>query len=239
MKHLTKLLALLLILVSGLSQAQIIRSGKITYERRTNLHKKYPDEETRRWIGNEKYRYDNFTLYFNDTMSVFMPDAAPSQGRGEWATIKNTHITFLNQGMRHSLMNVMGEEAIIVDVLKKRSYKRLGKKREIAGFKCQMMRFDLNDSTRFYVWYSDAILPSVGPETYLGLPGAILGLATEDGGVVYFAQKVEVMMPDFRDLTPRYKTAKAKTEEEMRLFLMEKMTGSPWISMVVRELFMW
>jgi len=172
-------------------------------------------------------------------MSVFMPDAAPSQGRGEWATIKNTHITFLNQGMRHSLMNVMGEEAIIVDVLKKRSYKRLGKKREIAGFKCQMMRFDLNDSTRFYVWYSDAILPSVGPETYLGLPGAILGLATEDGGVVYFAQKVEVMMPDFRDLTPRYKTAKAKTEEEMRLFLMEKMTGSPWISMVVRELFMW
>jgi GLPGLI family protein len=226
-------------LLAAGAQAQMVRAGKISFERKTNLHKKFPDEETRRWIGKEKYRYDNFVLYFNDTMSVFVFEDSPSSGRGDWATVKNNHITFLNQGIRHSLLNIMGEEAVIVDAVKRRPFKRLGKKREIAGYKCQMVRFDQDDSTRLYAWYSDAIIPSVGPETYMGLPGAILGLATEDGGVVYFATKVEVLNPDFKAVTPKYKTNKAMTEEEVRKMLLEKMSGSPWASMVLKELFMW
>lgn len=226
-------------LLAAGAQAQMVRAGKISFERKTNLHKKFPDEEMRRWIGKEKYRYDNFVLYFNDTMSVFVFEDSPSAGRGDWATVKNNHITFLNQGIRHSLLNIMGEEAVIVDAVKRRPFKRLGKKREIAGYKCQMVRFDQDDSTRLYAWYSDAIIPSVGPETYMGLPGAILGLATEDGGVVYFATKVEVLNPDFKAVTPKYKTSKAMTEEEVRKMLLEKMSGSPWASMVLKELFMW
>ncbi len=237
MKRLTSLMAMLLLV--GVAQAQFINAGKITYERKTNLHKKFPDEETRRWIGKEKYRVDAFDLYFNDTMSFFTVQEAPNQGRADWATVKNTHVTFHNQQMRHSLLNIMGEEVVVIDSLKIREFKRLGKKREIAGYKCQMVRFDQDDSTRLYAWYTDAILPGVGPETYLGLPGAILGLATEDGGVVYFATKVEALQPDFKTLIPKYKTNKALTEEETRNMLIEKMKGSPWASRVLKELFMW
>lgn len=237
MKRLTSLL--LLLCLSGALQAQFIKAGKITFERKTNLHKKFPDEQTRRWIGNDKYRYDNFELFFNDTMSYFRVQEGPSQGRGDWATVKNVHVTFMNQDLRHSLLNIMGEEVVVVDSLKKRPFKRLGKKREIAGFQCQMVRFDQDDSTRLYAWYADAIMPSVGPETYLGLPGAILGLATEDGGVVYFAKKVEVLQPDFKALIPRYKTNKGLTEEETRKMLIDKMKGSPWAKTVLKELFMW
>ena len=241
MKRLNKywLLAIGCWLLAGAAQAQMIRSGKISYERRTNLHKKFPDEETRRWIGSEKYKYDNFVLYFNDTLSVFVFEDSPNPGRGDWATVKNNHVTFLNQNVRHSLLNIMGEEAVIIDTLKRRPFKRLGKKREIAGFKCQMVRFDQDDSTRLYAWYCDAIVPGVGPETYLGLPGAILGLATEDGGVVYFAKNVEALVPDFKTVTPKYKTTKGMTEAEMRQMLVDKMSGSPWASMVLKELFMW
>jgi GLPGLI family protein len=237
MKHLISWL-LFFILVNGL-QAQFIKAGKITFERKTNLHKKFPDEQARRWIGNEKYRQDYFDLYFNDTMSYFVVQEGPSQGRGDWATTKNTHITFLKRGMRHSLLNIMGEEVLIVDSLKTRPFKRVGKKREIAGYKCQMVRFDQDDSTRLYAWYTDAILPSVGPETFLGLPGAILGLATEDGGVVYFATKVEVMEPDFKTLLPKYRLNKAMTEEETRKMLLDRMRGTPWGKMVLKELFIW
>jgi GLPGLI family protein len=226
-------------LLAAGAQAQMIRAGKITFERKTNLHKKFPDEEMRRWMGKEKYRIDNFVLYFNDTMSVFLFEESTNAGRGDWATVKNNHVTFLKQGIRHSIMNIWGEEAVIIDGVKKRPFKRLGKKRDIAGFKCQMVRYDQDDSTRLYAWYSDAIIPSVGPETYLGLPGAILGLATEDGGVVYFATKVEAMSPDFKTVTPKYKTTKGMTEEEMKKMLTEKMAGSPWVSMVLKELFMW
>lgn len=237
MKRLNSLLILLLL--AGGAQAQFIRAGKITFERKTNLHKKFPDEETRRWIGNEKYRVDMFDLYFNDTISYFAVQEGPSQGRSDWATVKNMHVTFLKRKIRHSLLNIMGEEVVVIDSLKTRSFKRLGKKREIAGYKCQMVRFDQDDSTRLYAWYTDAIVPSVGPETYLGLPGAILGLATEDGGVVYFAKKVEVMAPDFKSLLPKYKTNKGMTEEETRKMLIDKMKGSPWATRVLKELFMW
>jgi GLPGLI family protein len=237
MKRLTSLL-LLLCLVGG-AQAQFIKAGKITYERKTNLHKKFPDEEMRRWMGKEKYRVDMFDLYFNDSLSLFTVQLGPSDGRGDWATVKNTHVTFHNQRVRHSLLNIMGEEVVVVDSLKIRPFKRLGKKRDIAGFKCQMVRFDQDDSTRLYAWYADAILPSVGPETYLGLPGAILGLATEDGGVVYFATKVEAIQPDFKSVMPKYKTNKGMTEEQTRNMLIEKMKGSPWIKRVLQELFMW
>ena len=128
MKRLNKywLLAVGCWLLAGAAQAQMIRSGKISYERRTNLHKKFPDEETRRWIGSEKYKYDNFVLYFNDTMSVFVFEDSPNPGRGDWATVKNNHVTFLNQNVRHSLLNIMGEEAVIIDTLKRRPFKRLG-----------------------------------------------------------------------------------------------------------------
>lgn len=237
MKLLNNLIVLLLFTNIGLSQ--FINAGKITYERKTNLYKKFPDPETRRWMGNEKYRIDNFDLYFNDTMSFFTVQEAPSQGRSDWATVKNTHVTFLKSQQRHSILNIMGEDLIVIDSLKKRPFKRLGKKREIAGFSCQMVRFDQDDSTRLYAWYSDAILPSVGPETYLGLPGAILGLATEDGGVVYFATKVEALKPDFETLIPKYKEKQGMTEEETKNMLIEKMKNSPWGKTVLKEFFMW
>jgi GLPGLI family protein len=134
---------------------------------------------------------------------------------------------------------VWGEEVVVEDTLKYRTYKVLPKKREIAGFNCQMVRWDKDDSTRIYLWYTDAILPSIGPESYLGLPGAILGLATEDGGVVYFATKIEEYEPNLEEVMPKFKTTKTKTEEEMIEDLTARFAGSPWAKFAVKELFMW
>jgi GLPGLI family protein len=239
MKLLSKITVLGALFLAPFAQAQMMRAGKIVFERRTNLHKKFPDPESRRWIGNEKYKYDNFVLYFNDTISIFDIEEAPSEGRGDWATVKNRHVTFLNEGMRHTLLNIMGEETVVVDSIISRQFKRLGKIREIAGYKCQAVRYDKADSTRLYLWYTDAILPSVGPETFLGLPGAILGLANEDGSVVYFAKSVQAMQPDIRTLMPKYKIKKVQTEQEIKDYLVQKMSGSPWSSRLLKELFMW
>lgn len=238
MKSFKRIVFIALLIAQSMSWAQE-RAGKITYERKTNLHKKFPDQQMRRWIGNDKYKYDNFFLYFNDTMSVFVPEEQDMSDRSNWATVRNKVISNLARNQRISLLNVWGEEAVVMDTLKKRTYKVLPKKREIAGFNCQMVRFDQDDSTRIYLWYTDAILPPVGPESYFGLPGAILGLATEDGGVVYFATKVEFMEPNFEQVTPKYKTNKARTEAEMIAELTAKFAGSPWAKFAVRELFMW
>ncbi len=77
-----------------------------------------------------------------------------------------------------------------------------------------------------------------GPETFRGLPGAILGLATEDGGVVYFAKKVEILKPDFEKVTPKV-GKKVYTDKELRTKLEADFGKEPWGKGLVAELFMW
>ena len=73
---------------------------------------------------------------------------------------------------------------------------------------------DRNDSSRVYAWYADEIIPGFGPESFNGLPGMILGLATEDGGTIYFAKKVEIVKPNAEVfLLPKTKKKPMKTDE--------------------------
>ena len=76
-----------------------------------------------------------------------------------------------------------------------RQWKITDSKRNIANYECTKAVWQKNDSTRLYAWFSPEIVPSVGPEGFDGLPGAILGLATEDGGIIYFAKSVEELKP--------------------------------------------
>ena len=85
-------------------------------------------------------------------------------------------------------------------------------KRKIAGYECRRVIWKKNDSTRIHAWYSQELVPAVGPESFGGLPGTILGLATEDGGVVYFAKSVEVGVKDIESHIPDYPAKKVKTE---------------------------
>ena len=55
------------------------------------------------------------------------------------------------------------------------------------------------------------------------MPGTILGLATEDGGVVYFAKKVEKNNNEVDELVSELKIKKTYTEEELKTEL--KMKG--------------
>jgi GLPGLI family protein len=85
----------------------------------------------------------------------------------------------------------------------------------------------MNDSTRIYAWFSVDIVPSIGPEGFEGLPGAILGLATEDGSVIYFAKEVKAMDPPAGILKYEDKGKDVYTEEALKAILKERM--SQWM----------
>ena len=97
----------------------------------------------------------------------------------------------------------------------------------------------MNDSTRIYVWYTDDIVPSVGPESFCGLPGAILGLATEDGGVIYFAKSVEVTKPAIEQLTPKIGRNKVYATAELKTKLEKDFGKNPWGKAMIKDLFSW
>lgn len=188
-------LLILLIAFSTFLQAQI-HGAKITYERKTNLYKKFKKWDVQDWMKEEdKVKIDYFELFISDTISVFKPQESDLKENYSWATSKNTVYQNFNTNRCYMIKTIWGEELHLTDSLASRKWQITESTRKIAGYVCRKAYWQFNDSTRIYAWFSYDLLPGTGPETFNGLPGTILGLATEDGGVVYFAKKVEIQAP--------------------------------------------
>ena len=195
----------ILIAVIGLAlqlSAQIL-SGKITFERKTNLYKSMKWGDVKNWIKEaDKIKLDYFELYFNDTCSVFKPQESELKENMGWATSKSTVYQNFNTRMKYTIKDMWGEQLHIRDSLRERKWQITESTRKIAGYQCRKAIWRANDSTRIYAWFSYDLVTSTGPESFYGLPGIILGLATEDGGVVYFAKKIEFTQPETTQLIP-------------------------------------
>jgi GLPGLI family protein len=228
---------LFLILFLNTSNAQIT-SGKISYERKTNLAKKYKDSE---WASNyikEKSKIDYFELYYNDTASVFKEKETDVEARYDDFINKNEVYQNFNTNKKLSIKNVWGEKFAVTDTLTLRQWKMTDSKRNIAGFNCRKAIWQSNDSSKLkmYAWYCNEISASVGPESFRGLPGAILGLATEDGGIVFFATKVETSNPNLKELW--YKGKKKRyTASEFKTEINAQFATNKWFKQQMKELF--
>lgn len=233
-------LLLLLVVITVTSSFGQITSGKIVFERKTNLYKKFKDDNVKEWLKEEdKSKVDVFELYFNDSLSVFMPQESDLKERMSWATSKNTTYQNFKTNTSLSIKSVWGEQLSVQDSIQKRIWKITESKRVISGYSCRKAIWNMNDSTRIYVWYTDDILPNVGPESFCGLPGAILGLATEDGGVIYFAKSVEITKPALEILVPKKGKSKVYGTAELKTKLEKDFGKNPWGKAMIRELFSW
>lgn len=194
-----------------------INYGKVTYERKTNLYKRLKHwENVKEWIKEaDKIKVDEFELFFNDTICSFRPVESEYRDNYEWATSRNETFQNTNTNTKITLKKIWGEEFLLKDSLAKRKWKLAPDgQRSIAGYSCRKAIWVENDSSRVYAWYAEDIIPGFGPESFNGLPGLILGLATEDGGTIYFAKKVEVVRPNTMALVlPKTKKKPIKTEE--------------------------
>jgi len=215
-----------------------ITAGKIVYERKTNLYKKFKDDNVKEWLKEEdKNKMDVFELYFTDSTSVFMPQESDLKERMSWATSKNVVYQQYNQNKRLTLKSIWGEQLYVEDTLYKREWKITDSKRVICGYSCRKAIWQANDSTRLYAWYCDDIVPSVGPESFYGLPGAILGIATEDGGVIYFAKTVELKKPIMETVIPKRGKNKIYSSAELKAKLEKDFGKNPWGKAMIKETF--
>jgi GLPGLI family protein len=227
-------------LAFGFATNAQITAGKITFERKTNLLKRFSDPNMVRWLGEKnKTRIDLFDLYFNDSMSLFIPHEIEGTDELSWATNRNTVYQNIKQQSRLSILNVWGENLYVQDSLVNRKWKITDSKRKIGKYECRKAIWEVNDSTRIYAWFSDEIIPSVGPETFTGLPGAILGVANEDGGVIYFAKTIEIQNPDMTTLAPKIGKNKTLTSAELRVKLEKQFGSKPEFKGFIVDLFTW
>ena len=215
-----------------------ISSGKIVYERKTNIYKKFKDENVSDWIKEEnKNKTDVFELYFNDSLSLFKPQENELKEKLSWATEKTTVYQDFKNNKRLSIKDIWGEQIYVADTLYKRDWKITDSKRAICGYICRKALWQANDSTRIYAWYCNEISTNTGPESFFGLPGAILGLATEDGGVVYFAKRVEQITPDVNTLLPKKTKSKIYTPVELRIQLEKDFGKEKWGKAMINSVF--
>jgi len=235
--NLTKKIFSLLWIISVAASGQITE-GKIVYERKTNLFKKYKDSWSREWIKEEnKTKLDMFELYFNDSLTAFKPQESDLKEKMSWTTNKNSVYQNLKQNSRLTIKSIWGEDAYVRDSLCPRTWKITESKRTICGFLCRKAIWQVNDSTRIYAWYCNEISVSTGPESFIGLPGAILGLATEDGGVIYFAKTVEPVRQEMEKLLPKKTKSKIYSSAELRAKLEKDFGKERWGKEMIHEAF--
>jgi len=239
-----KFATLLLVISASNVFGQFTANGKIEFQRRTNLEKKFKDNDSP-WMNKvnlKKPKIESFYLYFNDSSSVFLPsDVVDEDPRMSWITSKNKVYQNFKSDELLEIMSFWGSELVVGDTIKERVWKMTNKRRIIAGYDCRRAIWEANDSTTIYAWYAEEIMCSSGPETFNGLPGMILGLATEDGGVVYFAKEVLKDNFDVEKRIPKVKEKDKLTEVEIRKAVTEQYGARKDFNVkeMLDEMFLW
>ena len=231
-----------LILLSSISWSQIT-TGRIVFERKTNLKKKYGDDDRMKdFITKEnKIKVDLFELIFNDTASVFRPIESdePEEGFMQYMTTHNTTYQNLNTEENLFAFDMWGSIVYMKTTAPSPTWKVTDSKRRIGKYMCRKAIWQKNDSTRIYAWFSVDVVPSIGPEGFNGLPGAILGLATEDGGIIYFAKEIEIKPIKTEVLEYNTKKEEVYTLDGLRTYLTKRFEGKPWGDRVLLDMFRW
>lgn len=233
-------ISVVLLSLQAWAQSEYINAGKITFERRTNLEKRFTDQRMKRFVTEaNKIRIESFMLAFNDTSSYFAIIDNNQPEEMAWLTTKNAYYQNLSTNMQLMVLAVFGQNVYVQDSLPQRSWKITDGKRTICGYECRKAIYQKNDSTRLYAWYTPLLTPSVGPEGFCGLPGTILGLATEDGGIVYFAKKIDAVAPIKDELYLNPGKNKVFSIAELRQKIEKEYGSSPWGKRLFDDLFRW
>lgn len=217
---------LVVLFVTTTSFAQIT-SGKIVYERKTNLKKLFKDNpRVKPFLKDDlTWKLDSFALHFNDSATAFLPIESDEQEDGMMKMLTTHNIVYknYNRNEKIAVLSMWGTETFVKDSIKPRAWKVTDSKRKIAGYTCRKAILEMNDTTRIYAWFAVDVIPSIGPEGFDGLPGAILGLANEEGSIVYFAKRVSMVPPKQEVMSKVLKGKDVYTEEQLKAVLLEKM----------------
>ncbi len=195
MKHLITIA--LFLLGAGAARAQFTYSGKIEFERRTNMHKLWEGDT---WLESFRDKFPQFAssfhnLAFNTAGSRYSAGRESTTPKMEWGMppgAENDVVRDFSAGAVTAVKNMYGENLVIRDSAQPLTWRMTGEVRDIAGFKCRKAVTRICDSVYVVAFYTDEIPVSGGPEQMGGLPGMILELAVPRLYTTWIATKVEL-----------------------------------------------
>jgi GLPGLI family protein len=168
----------------------------------------------------------------------------------------NTYTDIASQ-MQYEARSIFENEYLIIDTLKPNSWKLSDETKTIANYVCKKattsvapmaftMRFGGGDrrgggggrdttkqaekkpnEIQLVVWYTEAIPLSIGPDTYSGLPGAILEVDSDNGGNVISAINYipKFSAKELKQPTKGKKLNRAQFQTEMQTIMKDMQRG--------------
>jgi len=89
--------------------------------------------------------------------------------------------------------HINGKVYSIVEENRKILWKLTEEKKVIAGYECRRANGLIFDSIYVVAFFSEKFIPKIGPESFDGLPGLILGITIPSEHISWFAIKVTPM----------------------------------------------
>ncbi|NCD70568.1 GLPGLI family protein [Mucilaginibacter agri] len=206
MKKLTS--TIIALLIGHVLFAQGVRfatSGTIEFEKKVNMYAILQKRVTKdnesfyaAYIDSYKKKNPQFktfksTLAFSDNKTLFTPvedENGPNNLIGGQSVQYNTIFTDVFAHASITQKHVFEETFLVKDSTRKINWKLTSETREIAGYTCRRANALVMDSIYVVAFYTDQIPVSGGPESFMGLPGMILGVALPHENVTWFATKV-------------------------------------------------
>lgn len=216
MKKLILLLGVIVCLMASLNLSYAQKDeGVITYEVKTDMHRRIPKEREAIKAMIPQFRTDKQQLFFNTNESLYKKleedseEDMESTSHGGGVQIKmnqpNIVIHFAsNTQQRTTQQEFMGKDYLIVDTLKVLPWKFGTETKMVAGYQCKQAYYTdesrPDQKTEVTAWYTDEIRPFLGPEKYHSLPGTILAVDMNNGERVYIAKSIEFKKLGKKDL---------------------------------------
>ena len=228
MKQLLIIIVFSFVGVGSFAQARFIDEGRIVYERKfaqvTLLESTQKPGEENMWIAEFKkvaprVVTDSFSLNFNKRSSYYSAIKESQETPFLFPLLKADPVSFVYQdlynGTTTARQQVFETSFFIADSAKKLNWKIGNEVRDIAGFECRKATTKICDSVVVVAFYTEQIIPSVGPQNFSGLPGAILGIAVPRLSLTLFATRLELNGKNPSSLLKQDKKAKPTTREQM------------------------
>jgi len=207
------------------AQTKFISSGKIEFERKTNVYRLYfSDDENDSWTelfkkNTPQFKVDYFDLTFTKEKSLYLPgrDAdVPKKNTFYGGGMASDNIVYKNLQNQTTISNkqIYESKFLLTDSLRHVDWKMLNETRSIAGFECRKAVARICDSVVVVAFYTDEIVCSSGPESFSGLPGMILEIAIPRLYTTWVATKLQLIeSSDEKTITPPTKGKKANQKE--------------------------
>jgi GLPGLI family protein len=188
--------------------------GTILFERKSDVYRVLHDDQMKATVPH--FQTGSYELFFSDSLSIYkaMPkDEAPDPFEGGGAG-GGGHVMMKFNGpgddgalyKNYATGAILEEDILedkkylISDSIKAQPWKLSGDTNTILGHTCRKATQVLPRGAKVIAWYAEDLSLPIGPGQFGGLPGAILGVDVDSGGIVYRATQI-LPSVDGKDLT--------------------------------------